>query len=103
MRPLRRMTVIPLLAVLLAAAWPAAASADNPQRDDGRELQVGGLYEGVERTGNEIHGGRAVVTVNRPGKRVTLVLSAYNSVTWEIKTDGKTAIEKVFLGGYHRQ
>jgi hypothetical protein len=82
------------------AAW---ACADNPVRDEQRELHVVGVHVGVEKTGNQIHGGRAVVTVNRPKKKVTLALVAYNSITWEVKADTDTTVEKVILGGYHRQ
>jgi hypothetical protein len=54
---------------------------NNPQPSDERELHVVGLYEGATRTGGEIHGPKASVTVDRPGKRVTLVLAAYSSLT----------------------
>jgi hypothetical protein len=81
---------------------PRAALA-IPKRDDNRELHVVGIYEGVERTGDQIHGGRATVTVDRPGRKVTLILAAASSVTWEVKPTRNTTIERVFIGGYEPQ
>ncbi len=79
------------------------ALADIPKREDNRELHVVGIYEGVERTGNQIHGGRATVTVDRPGRKVTLIVAAYSSVTWEVKPKRDTTIEQVIIGGYEPQ
>jgi hypothetical protein len=53
------------------------AVADNPPDRTNRELHVVGIYEGSTRTGNEIHGGRATVTIDRPSRRVTLILNSY--------------------------
>jgi hypothetical protein len=78
-------------------------AADVPPDNSLQELHVVCLYEGVERTGAEIHGGRAVVTVNRPGAKVILALVSYDSITWEVKATPETAIEKVILGGYYKQ
>ena len=75
---------------------------DNPPTPE-RELHVVGLYEGNEKTGNEIHGGRASVTVNRPGRQITLAVTAYEPVTWEIKLGADTTLEKVIVGGLHAQ
>jgi len=89
--------------VAVIACLARDGAADVPRRDAVRELHVVGLYEGVTKTGNEIHGGRATVTVDRPGKRVTLILSAYSTVTWEVKPKPGTTLEKVILGGYEPQ
>src|SRR5262245_35417542 len=62
-----------------------------------RELHVVGLYEGFTKSGGKVHGGKALVSVKRPGKQVTLVLAAYNSVTWEVSADPDTRLEKVIL------
>jgi hypothetical protein len=90
-------------AALLIAASCAAVRADNPPRESNRELHVVGVHVGVTKTDGAIHGPRAVVTVNRPKKLVTLVVTAYNPITWEIKIAPGSSIEKVILGGYHRQ
>src|SRR6188474_3958793 len=62
-----------------------------------RELHVVGLYEG--RAG----GTEAKVTVDRPGQSVTLFLSAYDAVVWQVTVVGGTTIERVFLDGYYTQ
>jgi hypothetical protein len=88
---------------LFLGTFARASAADNPPDDALRELHVVGLYEGVERTGNELHGGRAVVTVDRPGTKVTLALVSYDSITWEVKATPDTTLEKIILGGYYKQ
>src|SRR4051812_28767666 len=83
-------------AAAIAAQPPAPPAAVS-------ELHVVALYEGVTRTGNMIHGGKAAVRVDRPGKDVTLVVSSYNSVTWEVTAGPQTKLAKVIVSGYHRQ
>ena len=90
-----------LLLVWAASGGPALA--DNPPRDNNRELHVVGVHVGATKTDGMIHGPRAVVTVDRPKKLVTLVVAAYNPITWEIKIAPGSSVEKVILGGYHRQ
>lgn len=48
-------------------------------------------------------GGKAAVKVDRPGKVVTLVVSAYNPVTWEVTASPGTTLKRVIVAGYHRQ
>src|SRR5437899_251426 len=91
-------TLIPL--VLATTARGGVPRGETSQQ---RELHVVGLYEGVYKTKDKIHGGRATVTVKRPNKLVTLVLGAYSSVTWEVILDPKTKLEKVILAGHRRQ
>ena len=62
-----------------------------------RELHVVGLYEG------ENGGTSAKVHVNREGQSVTLFLSAYDAVHWQVSVSAGTTIERVFLNGYYRQ
>ncbi|HTK77150.1 MAG TPA: hypothetical protein VL371_17925, partial [Gemmataceae bacterium] len=90
---------IPTL-VLFATA--SAAPPPQPQPDD-REVHVVGIYAGSTRTGDKIHGGKASVRVDRPGKQVTLVLTAYDPVTWDVSASEKTRLLKVVLAGYHKQ
>ncbi len=68
-----------------------------------RELHLISVYQGRTRTDGKIHGGKATVKVDRPGKTVTLVLSSYESITWSITATPETKLAKVILGGYHRQ
>ena len=82
---------------------PAAPDkiAKDPRADT--ELHMVCLREGLTKTDGQIHGGRATVTVDRPGKTVVLFLGAYQSVTWKVMPGKDTRIGKVFLGGYHEQ
>ncbi|MBA4064190.1 MAG: hypothetical protein C0501_10840 [Isosphaera sp.] len=82
-------------------AWAVAVlAAAGP----GPELHVVGLYESYARVAG---GGKvsvkAQVAVNRPGKDVTLVLSAYEPVTWQVIVGPNTRLTKVVLCGYHTQ
>jgi hypothetical protein len=96
-----RMLSIAILTLALFASAPAAPPP-QPQPDD-REVHVIGICEGSTRTGDKIHGGKASVRVDRPGKQVTLVLAAYSSVTWDVSASEKTRLLKVILAGYHKQ
>ncbi len=71
-----------------------------------RELHVVGVYTGAAPGGGVSHNneqGDAAVRVNRPGKRVTLVLSAYEPVVWHLTVGDATVIDRIILGGYYRQ
>jgi hypothetical protein len=88
------------LGLAFSAAWCLVADEPGGQATQSdRELHVVSVYEGVTKTGGQIHGGRAVVEVDRPGKQVTLALSSYDPVTWEVKAGPGSAVEKVILGG----
>src|SRR5262245_35988779 len=102
MRVCRR---VPLFLVLLLSITrlPGTGPRAADRQETSRELHVVGLYEGFTKTDRKVHGGKALVTVQRPGKRVTLVLTAYDSVTWEVTAGPSTQVEEVFLCGYHRQ
>jgi hypothetical protein len=92
------------LGLLAVACLTGAADTEKRRLPDGeRELHAVGLYEGHTRTGNQIHGGLAAVTVDRPGKRVTLCLSSQESVTWTVTVAPQSQVEKVILGGVKRQ
>lgn len=71
-----------------------------------RELHVVGVYSGTAADGGTSRNherGDAAVHVNRPGKRVTLVLSAYEPVLWHVTFGDATVIERIILAGYYRQ
>jgi hypothetical protein len=92
-----------LLLISPAGALPGSQDEkpkEKPKAD--RELHVVGLYEGFTRSGDMIHGNKALVTVKRPGKNVTLVLTSYEPMTWELTVDKDTKIEKVILCGRKR-
>ncbi len=87
------------MAMLPVASWPQA----DPEKalvKGPRELHVVSIYEGLTETAGQIHGPKAFVSVSRPGKSVTLVLTSYSPVTWEVSPTTGTTIEKVILGGH---
>jgi hypothetical protein len=90
-----------LLAVGTALGQSPPGGARQP--DANSELHVVCAHEGYTKTGDMIHGGKAAVKVDRPGKAVTLVVSAYNSITWEVTVTPGTTLKKVIVAGYHRQ
>ena len=97
------------LAVALLLAYQHGPSRltgeDKPAAKAGadHELHIVGIHEGFTRSDGKVHGGKALVNVKRPGKGVTLVLTAYNSITWEVTADPGTRLEHVILAGYHQQ
>jgi hypothetical protein len=70
-----------------------------------RELHVVGIYSGLYNGGSSPNHerGDASVIVDRPGKSVTLYLSAYEPVLWHVSVASNTIIERVFLAGYYQQ
>jgi hypothetical protein len=75
------------------ARLTALADRDHP------EVHIVGIYEGDTETGDEVHGPRALVHVDRPGRKVILVLTSYGPVKWEVSLGDDTSLEKVILGG----
>lgn len=104
MRPFSYCRLVCYSALLLALVLAVRAdkAPDRPKELE-PECHVVALAKGYTRTGETIHGERAKVTVRRPGKRVTLVLSCYNQTTWIVTAEAGTRLEKVVLCGYHRQ
>ena len=74
---------------------------DLPESND--EVHVVSIYEGLEQTGGQIHGPRAHIHVDRPGKRLILVLTSYSGATWHVTTSKETRVRQVILGGYEEQ
>lgn len=71
----------------------------------GPELHLVALYGGAEVEGEHgIEPRQAVhVTVDRPGKEVELVLTAYDPVDWTISLTPGTQLRRAILSGYHLQ
>jgi hypothetical protein len=67
------------------------------------ELHVVCVHEGSPAPGGRAAGAEAAVLVDRPDVEVTLVLSAYNPVAWQVTATPRTKVKKVILAGYHRQ
>jgi len=82
----------------------SAVSPDAPPPvASDRELHVLGSSGGEIETDGQIHGARSFVEVNRPGKRVTLVLMAFGPLTWNVKFAEGTRCERVILAGVDKQ
>ena len=100
-----RKKTISLLAFTLAVCFshclPCSAGAFQNKTDN--EVHLVSIYEGYEESNGKVHGPRANVHVDRPGKQVTLVLTSYDGATWQITTTTGTKIRKVILGGNEEQ
>lgn len=95
-----RQALAALLAVLgLAGPASPAAAQPPPSQDDGRELHVVSIYEGFNRSGGVIHGDRAEIVVDRPGRTVSLFLAAFHPMTWLLTVAPGTKVDRVVLGG----
>ncbi len=79
---------------------------DPPVRAD--ELHCVGIYEG-DYGGGPTHSykfhptGKALVQVDRPGRTVALVLTAYEPTLWTVEVNPGTRVTDVILSGYHQQ
>jgi hypothetical protein len=91
-----------LILLVPTSGVPAQNAKPKAIAKEDRELHVVGLCEGFTRSGDTIHGEKALVTVDRPGKRVTLVLTSYSQMTWELTVGKDTTVEKVILCGRKR-
>ncbi|MBC7817564.1 MAG: hypothetical protein IAG10_11785, partial [Planctomycetaceae bacterium] len=93
------------LCVLCSSLSHGSGRATADDQVPSRELHVVCVYEGSTRTGAAIHGERATVSVERPGKSVVLFLGACSdhSVTWEVLIGKDTKLESVILGGQKKQ
>ncbi|WP_020470188.1 hypothetical protein [Zavarzinella formosa] len=94
----------PFCNALLSLALFAAQGAALPRLPEAKpagptELHVVAVNEVDRKAANPT----ASVKVDRPGVEVTLVLSGYNPVTWDVTATPKTIIKKVILAGYHGQ
>lgn len=95
-----------LFAVILTLETSASSRAvpkPAPANAGDNELHIVGIYDGFNKTDEQIHGPKAIVKVDRPNKQVTLVLTSHSPVTWEVDAGKDTKIAKVILGGYGRQ
>jgi len=67
------------------------------------ELHVISIERGFKITGDKSNRDRASLTVDRPGKKVILFLSAYYPVNWQIKVTEGTEISEIIFGGNREQ
>jgi hypothetical protein len=82
-------------------AWIFAVIAVVPTPKS--ELHVIAVYESILRVQGQKLPQPVAVVVNRPGKDVTLVLSAYESTKWEVVVGRGSNVTMVILGGSKKQ
>lgn len=72
-----------------------------PPRDlaSGAEVILVSGYEAGDRAAS---GTRVKVRLNRPGKKVLLVLTSYEGVAWSVDATPGTTISGILVSGYHR-
>jgi hypothetical protein len=83
--------------LLTRLLWIGGAVCSVVDASAERELHVVGVYEGTNGTTN------GQVLVDRPGQSVTLFLSAYDAMDWQVTVTAGTIIERVFLNAYYHQ
>lgn len=97
---MRRQSVLLLAcAFLVCSSTGDCLAIGGPPDNTKTEVHLVSIYEGGEQTGDQIHGPRARVHVDRPGKQVTLVLTSYSGATWHVTASEGTQIHEVILGG----
>lgn len=64
------------------------------------ELHAVGIYEGDDGEAPNVHGPVANVLVNRPGKKVALILMSYDPVRWTIAVAKGTTITEIYYSSY---
>lgn len=73
---------------------PASSGTQSDRRANG------GFEVHVVAGGKVENGGKSVnVAVDRPGKRVVLILVCWDAITWNVAATKETTVEKVILGG----
>jgi len=86
------------MALIALALTTFAARAQD------RELHVIGVYQSGGYSSGTTHlEGAVSVTVNRPGKSVTLFLNSYEPELWTVTVADGTTLEKVYVTGYYAQ
>lgn len=69
--------------------------------EKGAELHVVGIYEGITNSkGTDVSGPVTKIKVDRPDKKVVLLLNSYRASKWLITTSKNTKISKIILNSY---
>ena len=74
---------------------PTAPAEAPPKRGDDEEVYVVGVYEGDTGTPEAPHGPVGAITLDRPGKKVTLLVCSYDPIRWTIKTTSGTELKEL--------
>ena len=92
-----------LLILMVTRLLAIASDDDRVPGESSTEVHLISVYEaddgalpGAKRAG-------AHVRVDRPGQEVVLVLTAYESVRWQVEVSESTTLAGVILGGYEPQ
>lgn len=65
--------------------------------DNSEELHVVGIYEGLTRSSSKVHGPIAQITLDRPGKKVALLLTSYHAVKWKVDVEKGTQVGHIYF------
>ena len=91
---MRAIFIVVVLQVLLSGYSPASAE----KLDANTDLYILGVYEG-----DRHKYGKVTLFLGAHPRPVALVLTAYESVEWQIELEPGALLERVFLSGYHTQ
>ena len=98
-----------LLAILVQLNAPGLipftwrASAESGDNSVNPEVHVVGIYESDGSNSTSPRAGRVAVKIDRPGKRVALILGSYEPEVWALTVTPGTILEKVYASGYYHQ
>ncbi|WP_020179704.1 EF-hand domain-containing protein [Methylopila sp. M107] len=81
------------------ASPPPPPPSSPIKRGPDEEVYLVGVYEGFTGERGAPHGPRALVGLDRPGKKVTLLLCSYEGVRWSVATTPGTEIKDVMFFG----
>jgi len=80
--------------------FPTSLPSSSPVRGGDEEVHLVGIYEGYMKSAEGVHGPRVSVTVNRPGKKVTLLVCSYAPARWLISVAPETEIKQIVAFGH---
>lgn len=83
---------------------PVHITVEGPPPAGEEELHLVGIYSGAAAGGGAVHNhelGDATVSVNRPGRRVSLFLASYEPTRWHVAVGAGTTMERVFISSYY--
>lgn len=92
--PMKAIFIAVVLQVLTSGYSPASAELLDANTD----LYILGVYEG-----DRHKYGKVTVFLGAHSRPIALVLTAYESVEWQIELEPGAFLERVFLSGYHNQ
>lgn len=94
--PYSMWTIVIAAALQLLMSWHSPALAEK--LDANTELYILGVYEG-----DRHKYGKVTVFLGARPRPIALVLTAYESVEWQIELEPGALLERVLVSGYHAQ